>query len=103
MSRFINFNSIRQYASINKERLKDVPDFKTFLTRSKVIQFYRSSLRTISKVKNEHDKIYLKQWLRSDIERYRSVTDLKRIDELLSQGHAQLRTLNKSLSLSGNM
>ncbi|KAI8820847.1 LYR motif-containing protein 2 [Fimicolochytrium jonesii] len=72
-----------------------------FLTRQKVLTLYRSILR-LSKHLPPSDAAFVREWARSDFDRYRNVDvgDVDRIRMLLSQGMVQLRTLETSVTLA---
>ncbi|KAI8922688.1 LYR motif-containing protein 2 [Entophlyctis helioformis] len=76
-----------------------VMDLKQFMTRGRVLQLYRDILRTTHNI-DPNDKEYVRQWARSDFERYRFEKDPDRIQTLLTQGKVQLRTLENSVILS---
>ncbi|KAI8918218.1 hypothetical protein PhCBS80983_g01910 [Powellomyces hirtus] len=69
------------------------------MTKKKVLQLYRDILRNV-KYLPETDARFVKEWARSDFERYRHETNSDNIQMLLSQGKVQLRTLENSVILS---
>ncbi|KND04624.1 uncharacterized protein SPPG_00341 [Spizellomyces punctatus DAOM BR117] len=75
------------------------PSLAQFLTRQKALGLYRSILRLTRHLDPENKK-FIRDWARSDFERYRYEVDSEKISMLISQGVVQLRTLERSVSLS---
>ncbi|KAI8381482.1 uncharacterized protein BYT42DRAFT_566693 [Radiomyces spectabilis] len=70
-----------------------------FLIKSQVRSLYRQILRC-TKGLDKHDAKELRDWARSDFERYRHETDLDKIRSLLSSGKHQMHSLQSSVSLA---
>ncbi|KAL2915622.1 LYR motif-containing protein 2 [Polyrhizophydium stewartii] len=80
-------------------RAAPVLSLKQFMTRGQVLALYRDILRC-TKFVAPSDRAYIREWARSDIERYRHETSDDKIRMLISQGKVQLRTLENSVALS---
>ncbi|XP_006007145.1 LYR motif-containing protein 2 [Latimeria chalumnae] len=73
---------------------------KQFLQRQKVLNLYRSILRTIRCVPNESDRRYLREWAREEFKRNKGATEEDVIRLMVTQGNLQLQELEKSLRLA---
>ncbi|TPX67324.1 hypothetical protein SpCBS45565_g03884 [Spizellomyces sp. 'palustris'] len=77
------------------------PSLAKFLSRQKALGLYRSILRLTRRTLQRkdldpQDKRFIRDWARSDFERYRYEVDSEKISMLISQGVVQLRTLEKT-------
>ncbi|KAI8099524.1 uncharacterized protein BX664DRAFT_321508 [Halteromyces radiatus] len=70
-----------------------------FLLRGQVISLYRKFMRC-TKGMNKNDATELRQWIRTDFERYRHEHDLDKIKNLITAGQHQMHTLQGSVSMA---
>ncbi|XP_054721483.1 LYR motif-containing protein 2-like [Uloborus diversus] len=79
---------------------KNLMSFSHFLLRAKYLKLYRDILRTIKKVPSLESRAELKQWVRTDFETYRNISDEALAKYHLSRGKAFHEKLLLSISLS---
>uniref|UniRef100_H2MUE1 LYR motif-containing protein 2 n=1 Tax=Oryzias latipes TaxID=8090 RepID=H2MUE1_ORYLA len=72
---------------------------KQFLQRQKVLQIYRTLLRTIRQVPDEADRRYLRDWARGEFRRNKEATNQDAIRMMVTQARNHLEELQKSLAL----
>ncbi|XP_023666056.1 LYR motif-containing protein 2 [Paramormyrops kingsleyae] len=75
---------------------------KQFLGRQKVLQLYRSMLRTIRQVPKEEDRRYLRSWAREEFKRNKGATDPDAVRMMITQANMHLQDLQKTLALAGS-
>ncbi|XP_048841766.1 LYR motif-containing protein 2 [Brienomyrus brachyistius] len=73
---------------------------KQFLQRQKILQLYRSMLRTIDQVPEEEDRRYLRSWAREEFRRNKGATDPDAIRMMITQANMHLRDLQRTLALA---
>ncbi|KAI9307318.1 hypothetical protein BJ944DRAFT_247487 [Cunninghamella echinulata] len=70
-----------------------------FLLQRQVISLYRKLMRC-TKGLNKSDAKELRDWIRTDFEKYRHERDLDKIKNLITSGQHQMHTLQGSVSLA---
>ncbi|NP_001264945.1 LYR motif-containing protein 2 [Gallus gallus] len=73
---------------------------RQFLRRQQVLQLYRRILRALRDVPAEADRRHLQQWAREEFRRNKDATEEDAIRMMITQGHMQLRELQKALKLA---
>ncbi|OXB73766.1 UNVERIFIED_CONTAM: hypothetical protein H355_007361 [Colinus virginianus] len=71
-----------------------------FLRRQQVLQLYRRILRAIRDVPSEADRRHLQEWAREEFQRNKDATEEDAIRMMITQGHMQLRELQRALKLA---
>ncbi|XP_031408098.1 LYR motif-containing protein 2 [Meleagris gallopavo] len=71
-----------------------------FLRRQQVLQLYRRILRAIRDVPAEADRRHLQKWAREEFQRNKGATEEDAIRMMITQGHMQLRELQRALKLA---
>ncbi|KAI8578307.1 hypothetical protein K450DRAFT_248211 [Umbelopsis ramanniana AG] len=70
-----------------------------FLARRRAIALYREIIRSLKGL-NKTDAHEIRQWARSDFERYRGEKDLEKIKSLITSGKHQMHSVQQSLMLA---
>lgn len=65
-----------------------------------MLQLYRRILRALRDVPAEADRRHLQQWAREEFRRNKDATEEDAIRMMITQGHMQLRELQKALKLA---
>ncbi|XP_021248019.1 LYR motif-containing protein 2 isoform X1 [Numida meleagris] len=73
---------------------------RQFLRRQQVLQLYRRILRTLRDVPTEADRRHLQEWAREEFRRNKDATEEDAIRMMITQGHMQLRELQRALKLA---
>ncbi|XP_065587228.1 LYR motif-containing protein 2 [Cyrtonyx montezumae] len=73
---------------------------RQFLRRQQVLQLYRRILRAIRDVPSEADRHHLQEWAREEFRRNKDATEEDAIRMMITQGHMQLRELQRALKLA---
>ncbi|XP_042743038.1 LYR motif-containing protein 2 [Lagopus muta] len=73
---------------------------RQFLRRQQVLQLYRRILRAIRDVPAEADRRHLQEWAREEFRRNKDATEEDAIRMMITQGHMQLRELQRALKLA---
>ncbi|NXJ06113.1 LYRM2 protein, partial [Odontophorus gujanensis] len=73
---------------------------RQFLRRQQVLQLYRRILRAIRDVPSEADRRHLQEWAREEFQRNKDATEEDAIRMMITQGHMQLRELQRALKLA---
>uniref|UniRef100_A0A8C9FLW9 LYR motif-containing protein 2 n=1 Tax=Pavo cristatus TaxID=9049 RepID=A0A8C9FLW9_PAVCR len=73
---------------------------RQFLRRQQVLQLYRRILRALRDVPAEADRRHLQEWAREEFRRNKDATEEDAIRMMITQGHMQLRELQRALKLA---
>lgn len=65
-----------------------------------MLQLYRRILRALRDIPAEADRRHLQQWAREEFRRNKDATEEDAIRMMITQGHMQLRELQKALKLA---
>lgn len=83
--------------------IKSALNLKQFMMRQEVLKLYKDIYRTINKIPDESSKKELKRWLSDDFRKNKNLTDEIAIKMSIQVGLRNLRELQNSLELSGNI
>ncbi|KAJ2548737.1 hypothetical protein EV175_004714 [Coemansia sp. RSA 1933] len=76
---------------------KPTLSFQQFIQRGKVLAMYRKYMRLLNRIPEKKTRKEMREWIRTDFDRYRDESDPQRIDVLLAQANRQLKEMQSSI------
>uniref|UniRef100_UPI00358DF666 LYR motif-containing protein 2 n=1 Tax=Myxine glutinosa TaxID=7769 RepID=UPI00358DF666 len=71
-----------------------------FLHRQRVLQLYRSLMRTLRYLPDEADRVYMAGWVREEFVKHKDEKDVEVLRMLMNRGHDQLSKFQRIVNLA---
>ncbi|KAI8321612.1 hypothetical protein GQ54DRAFT_297877 [Martensiomyces pterosporus] len=71
--------------------------FQQFIQRGKVRAMYRKYMRLTKRIPDKQNRREMREWIRSDFDRYRHETDSRRVEVLLAQASRQYKEMESGM------
>lgn len=71
--------------------------FQQFMQRGKVLTMYRKYMRLTNKIPDKSSRKEMREWIRTDFDRYKNETDPQRVEVLLAQASRQFKNMESDM------
>ncbi|KAJ1788879.1 LYR motif-containing protein 2 [Coemansia sp. RSA 2399] len=93
----LGYDHTRLYLRTYITKARPTLSFQQFIQRGKVLTMYRKYMRLLNRIPEKSTRKEMREWIRTDFDRYRGEVDPQRIDVLLAQANRQFKEMQSSI------